>query len=101
MTVRDAKGVHWSVKQGEEGPVEVTVSRILSAVGYHQPPVYFLGSFTLQDERGTHVAGGRRFRPHEKTLKDLGEWYEAEGNRNRLKELIDRDHEALIASVKQ
>jgi len=75
LTVRDPHGVEWSVKEGEEGPVEVTVSRILSAVGYHQPPVYFLGSFNLHDAEGrTHVAGGGRFRPHEKTLKDDGEW---------------------------
>src|SRR5262245_33310496 len=46
MTVRDAHGRDWSVKQpypgglDDESSVEVTVSRILSAVGYHQPPVY-------------------------------------------------------------
>ena len=75
MTVRDPHGVEWSVKEGEEGPVEVTVSRVLSAVGYHQPPVYFLPTFSLRDEKGrTHIAGGGRFRPHDKTLKDLGEW---------------------------
>jgi len=75
MTVRDPKGVEWSVKQGEEGPVEVTLSRVLSAVGYHQPPVYFLGSFELRDDKHrTHVAGGGRFRPHRKDLKDVGEW---------------------------
>jgi hypothetical protein len=46
MTVRDSRGNKWSVKQapwnGEqsEGPIEVVVSRVLSAIGYHQPPVY-------------------------------------------------------------
>jgi len=75
MTVRDPHGVEWSVKEGEEGPVEVTVSRVLSAVGYHQPPVYFLSPFSLRDEKGrTLTAGGGRFRPHDRTLKDRGTW---------------------------
>jgi hypothetical protein len=75
LTVRDPHGVEWSVKQGDEGPVEVTLSRLLSAVGYHQPPVYFIPAFTLVDEHGrAHMSGGGRFRPHEKGLKDLGEW---------------------------
>src|ERR1700747_1416154 len=55
MTVSDPKGVEWSVKEGVEGPVEVTVSRVLSAVGYHQPPVYFLSAFTITDDKGTHL----------------------------------------------
>src|SRR5262245_33847055 len=56
MTVRDPQGREWSVKQAyssgldPEGPVEVTLSRVLSAVGYHQPPVYFLRSFSLKDD---------------------------------------------------
>ncbi len=74
LTVRDEKNIEWSVKEGEEGPVEVTVSRILSAVGYHQPPVYFLPIYSLKDAKGTRMAGGGRFRPHEKDLKDRGEW---------------------------
>jgi hypothetical protein len=80
MTVRDSLGRKWSVKQapatGEsaEGPVEVVLSRVLSALGYHQPPVYYVPSFILRDDWGTHTEHGGRFRLHEKTLKDLGEW---------------------------
>src|SRR5262245_58720841 len=53
MTVVDERGREWSVKQpypsdlDNEGPVEVSLSRLLSAVGYHQPPVYHMGSFLL------------------------------------------------------
>lgn len=43
-------------------------------LGYHQPPVYYLPSFTLADDWGTHTERGGRFRLHEKTLKDKGEW---------------------------
>jgi len=80
LTVRDATGHKWSVKQGptdgqpSEGPIEVVLSRVLSAAGYHQPPVYFLPSFTLRDDWGTHVERGGRFRLHEKSLTDIGDW---------------------------
>src|SRR4051812_34798179 len=55
VTVIDERGREWHVKQppsnqqGAEGPVEVVLSRVLSAVGYHQPPVYFLPSFVMTD----------------------------------------------------
>lgn len=80
MTVVDPQGREWSVKQAypsgldEEGPVEVVLSRLLSAIGYHQPPVYFLPSFTLKDDWGTHSEPGGRFRLKEETLKDVGSW---------------------------
>jgi hypothetical protein len=80
MTVRDGSGVEWSVKQAPpdgqtpEGPIEVAVSRVLSAIGYHQPPVYFLPAFTLADDWGTRREAGGRFRPKLKALKDRGEW---------------------------
>jgi hypothetical protein len=80
MTVKDPQGREWSVKQPYpgaedfEGPVEVVLSRLLSAVGYHQPPVYFLPSFTLKDDWGTHVEPGGRFRLDEPTLKSKGAW---------------------------
>jgi len=80
VVVRDPRGRVWHVKQpiegrrGDEGPVEVTVSRVLSAVGFHQPPVYFLPSFTMTDSRGTHLEAGGRFRLDEPSLKDRGNW---------------------------
>ena len=80
MTVIDPLGREWSVKQAppeplpDEARVEVVVSRILSAVGFHQPPVFYLPSFTLQDDWGTHQESGGRFRLKIKSLKDRGEW---------------------------
>jgi hypothetical protein len=80
MTVVDSKGREWSVKQpypgglDDESAVEVAVSRILSAVGYHQPPVYYLPSFTLKDDWGTHTEPGGRFRLKPEALKDAGPW---------------------------
>lgn len=45
--VRDGSGRVWSVKLGIEAQPEVTVSRILWAIGFHQPPTYFVHSFKL------------------------------------------------------
>lgn len=80
MTVKDSKGREWSVKQpypgnlDSEAPVEVAVSRLLSAIGYHQPPVYFLRAFTLKDDFGRHVEVGGRFRPKLEQLKEVDSW---------------------------
>jgi hypothetical protein len=74
VTVRDSHGREWHVKQGVEAQPEVVLSHVLSAVGYHQPPVYFLPSFTLVDEAGRHTEPGGRFRLQDPTLKNRGEW---------------------------
>lgn len=80
MTVVDPQGREWSVKQAfpggfdGEGRSEVAVSRLLSAVGYHQPPVYYLPAFTLEDEWGRRTERGGRFRLKEDSLEDVGSW---------------------------
>jgi hypothetical protein len=80
VTVEDPNGREWHVKQpphndqGAEGPIEVTLSRVLSAVGYHQPPVYFLPRLSIRDDRGTHIEPGGRFRGTEKSIKHTGDW---------------------------
>jgi hypothetical protein len=81
VVVRDPLGREWHVKQpprrsaqGEEGPVEVVLSRVLSGLGYHQPPVYFLRSFTMANASETRIEQGGRFRLHESWLKDRGSW---------------------------
>jgi hypothetical protein len=80
MTVKDSKDREWSVKQpypgnlDSEAPVEVVVSRLLSAIGYHQPPVYYLRAFTLKDDLGRRVEVGGRFRPKVEGLKEVSTW---------------------------
>lgn len=80
LTVKDSSGRKWSVKQplpdgpGDEGPVEVVMSRILSAIGYRQPPVYYLPAFTLRDDWGVRPETGGRFRLSTKSLRDVGSW---------------------------
>jgi hypothetical protein len=40
--VEDDKKIAWSVKTGPEAQTEVVASRILWAIGFHQPPTYYL-----------------------------------------------------------
>jgi hypothetical protein len=80
VIVRDPGGREWHVKQpamtgrGAEGPVEVVLSRVLSAVGYHQPPVYFLPSFTMTDGSVRRREVGGRFRLADERLEARGTW---------------------------
>jgi len=74
MHVRDARGRRWRVKQGREAQPEVVVSRLLSALGYRQPPVYYLPSFTLADDASVRTVAGGRFRLDDPSLIERGEW---------------------------
>jgi hypothetical protein len=47
---------------------------VLSAVGYHQPPVYYLPAFSMKDAKGTHTEPGGRFRLTEKSIEHVGAW---------------------------
>ena len=71
--VRDTEGLEWSVKLGPEAQTEVVMSRILWALGYHQPPTYYVPRWTLTGEQsGPQEAG--RFRPKLPDAKVVGEW---------------------------
>jgi hypothetical protein len=79
MIVVDPLNREWSIKQQAhgrvpEGPIEVVLSRVLSAVGYRQPPVYFLPEFSLVDTFGTRHEPGGRFRLNHPELKERGTW---------------------------
>jgi hypothetical protein len=73
-TVRDARGTEWSVKLGDEAQPEVTASRLVWALGFHQPPVYFLPSWRLSGSSAPGVKGAGRFRPDMPGLKNEGNW---------------------------
>ena len=45
--VRDPRGGQWSVKLGIEAQPEVVASRVLWAIGYHQPAMYLLPNWQL------------------------------------------------------
>jgi hypothetical protein len=71
--VRSQDGVEWSVKLGPEAQSEVVSSRILWAIGFHQPPTYYLEQWMLTGvESGLQPAG--RFRPTLPDQRVVGEW---------------------------
>ena len=71
--VRDASGRLWSVKLGVEAQSEVTSSRILWAMGFHQPATYYLPRFTLTgNDNG--VKTNARFRTEVPPWQARGEW---------------------------
>jgi hypothetical protein len=61
------------VKLGPEAQTEVAVSRILWALGYHQPPTYYVTSWTMTgQQQGSQL--GARFRPKLTDREVVGEW---------------------------
>jgi hypothetical protein len=70
--VRSKDGMQWSVKLGPEAQSEIVASRVLWAIGFHQPPTYYLEQWTLTGaESGVQPAG--RFRPS-LPGKVVGDW---------------------------
>lgn len=71
--VLDDDGRSWSVKLGPEAQSEIAASRLLWAVGYHQPPMFYVTRWSL---RGGPLPGSQpagRFRldvPHARRVAD-------------------------------
>ncbi len=74
--VRDATGRLWSVKLGVEAQSEVTSSRILWAMGFHQPPTYYVPQFTLTGhDAGTKYEARFRTDLHSWIATGFWSWY--------------------------
>jgi hypothetical protein len=75
--VRDPQGRLWAVKLGEESQSEVTASRVLWAVGFHQPPTYYVERWWMSGGDTPEQPAGR-FRlelPEQEVIADWS-WYE-------------------------
>jgi hypothetical protein len=72
--VRDGRGLAWSVKVGVEAQSEVAVSRILWAIGFHQPPIYYLPAWTVHGAPAQVKTEPGRFRPELSDAKVVGDW---------------------------
>ena len=71
--VRTKDGTEWSVKLGPEAQSEVVSSRILWAIGFHQPPMYYLERWSMTGvESGPQPPG--RFRPTLASQEVIGDW---------------------------
>ena len=69
-------GVEWSAKIGPEAQTEVVVSRLLWALGYHQPPIYYLPSWKLDvGDKEPRRESEARFRPRLENLERLDEFW--------------------------
>lgn len=71
--VKDSSGRLWSVKLGLEAQPEVTSSRILWAMGFHQPAQYYVHSFKLTG-MDAGIKENARFRTEQDTWKAVGDW---------------------------
>jgi len=72
-SVRDPRGREWSAKLYPEARTEVVASRIVWAVGYHQPPVYVLEQWSAKGARGPNPQPVARFRAEKPELHGLTE----------------------------
>jgi hypothetical protein len=72
--VRDASGRTWSVKLGPEARTEVVVSRLVWAVGYRQPDVYYVPGWKLSDKGKVTAQGPARFRLEDPDRPKSGAW---------------------------
>ena len=71
--VRGSDGRQWSVKLGPEAQTEVVVSRILWALGYHQPPTFYVPEWELSGGPGGRHQGAR-FRVDPEDAKVVADW---------------------------
>jgi hypothetical protein len=73
--VRDIPGLKWSVKYGPEAQSEVVASRIVWALGFHQPPTYHLADWRLiGGDIPPDSAPPARFRPEPLEWRRQGTW---------------------------
>ena len=70
-TVKDPRDREWSAKFPPEAPTEVTASRILWGVGYHQPPLYYLAQWNAAHAPSPNPQLPARFREKTPELHGL------------------------------
>ena len=71
FTVEGPPKRKWSVKEPPEAPTEVVASRLLWAVGYHQPPIYYLGKWNAEGSPDLNPQLPGRFREKEPDFHGL------------------------------
>jgi hypothetical protein len=75
--VRDDQGTEWNVKLGIEAQPEVVASRLLWALGYHQPATYLVTAWELTGKQSgpQGISRFRRDSPDQTVTSDWS-WYE-------------------------
>jgi hypothetical protein len=80
LTVEGPAGRKWSAKMPPEAPTEVVASRLLWGLGYHQPPIYYVGKWNAQGSPDPNPQLPSRFRESKPDLyglddKDIWSYY--------------------------
>lgn len=70
-TVTDPAGREWSAKFPPEAQTEVVASRIHWGIGYHQPPIYYVPSWTAEKATSPNPQLPARFREKSPDLHGL------------------------------
>ena len=73
LTVEGPPGRKWSAKMPPEAPSEVVASRILWGLGYHQPPIYYVGRWNAEKAPDENPQLPSRFRESKPDLNGLDE----------------------------
>lgn len=71
LTVEGPGERKWSAKMPPEAPTEVVASRLLWGVGYHQPPIYYVGKWNADDAPDENPQLPARFRESKPDLHGL------------------------------
>ena len=71
--VRGADGRTWDVKLGIEAQPEIVASRVLWAIGYHQPTIYYVANWQLSGGPGGQQEGAR-FRLEAEDAEVVADW---------------------------
>ena len=71
MTVEGPGARKWSAKLPPEAPTEVVASRILWGLGYHQPPIYYVGRWNAEGAPEPNPQLPARFRESKPDLHGL------------------------------
>jgi hypothetical protein len=71
FTVDDPAGRKWSAKLPPEATTEVVASRLLWGVGYHQPPIYYVGRWNAEGSHDKNPQLPARFRETKPDLHGL------------------------------
>jgi hypothetical protein len=77
LTVEGPGNRKWSAKMPPEASTEVVASRILWGVGYHQPPIYYVGKWNAEGAPDKNPQLPARFRESKPDLHGLdanGTW---------------------------
>jgi hypothetical protein len=77
LTVEGPPGREWGAKFPPEAATEVVASRLLWGLGYHQPPIYYVGKWNADGSPDTNPQLPARFREKKPNLYGLdakGDW---------------------------